>query len=164
MLDLVFRATLMIGFILLIIFQLKQIKTIVIFHRLSKNMMIPILIILLVFGTMAYTLGETLVDYVFFLVPALSLILSLFNKGLTEKTVIPHTPGTALRNMYPSSFPFEETEDWLVMEQKRRLKVRFTSRYKGAHPTVYYIYFDKNQLEDIQAYLLTHRLSLDKQN
>ena len=113
---------------------------------------------------MAYALGENLVDYLFFLSPAISLILSLFNRGLTNKAVLSLNTGNALRNMYPQAFPFEETKDWVVFEQKRRLKVRFTLVSNKKSPTVYYIYFDKEQLEELKDHLLKHRLSLDVQN
>lgn len=112
---------------------------------------------------MAYALGENAVDYLFFLAPAMSLILSLFNRGLTNKAVLPSNTGNALRNMYPQAFPFEDTKDWIVIEQKRRLKVRFTLVSHENIPTVYYIYFDKDKLEELKDHLLKHRLPLDVQ-
>ncbi|GAA0369841.1 hypothetical protein GCM10008932_21780 [Alkalibacterium iburiense] len=148
---------------MLIVFQIRQIKPIKLFHRLPKSLFVIILLIISVFGGMAYALGETVVDYLFFLTPAISLILSLFNRGLTNKTVLPLNTGNALRNMYPQAFPFEETKDWIVIEQKKRLKVRFALESNENLPTVYYIYFDKDQLEDLKDHLFKQRLVLDVQ-
>lgn len=163
MVDLVFRAFFLVGFLILAVFQIRQIKAIKLFHRLPKSYIYPALLII-VFGSMAYTLGETWFDYLFFLIPVLTILLSLYNKGFTEESVLPPTTGMPLNNLLSVSIPLNQTKDWLVIEQKRRLKVRFISTYKSNLPTVYSIAFEKEKIDDIEAHLLRYGLSLDFQN
>lgn len=162
MLDLLFRLFLTAGFLAVAVWQVKQIREICLFHRISiVHYLIQIGILILFFG-MAYVLGETPLDYVFFLMPALSLVLSSYNKGMNHKVVYPYIQGRPLNVMVGNAIPIKDTKDWLILERKNKFKIRFTVQRKEKLPTVYYVDFNKEKQEAIENILLENKISVDR--
>lgn len=144
-----------------IVYQLVQIRRVILAHRLAGllgNKMLQISIVIIT-GTVLYALNLPLIDAVVVLSAILFVYLAQFNKGFTDTGVIPPAVGTAVRSVFSREFPFAATDDWLVVEQPRRLKVRFTST--SGHEVVHYLSFDLDKKEEILTLLSKHHLKVN---
>lgn len=135
-----------------IIHMILQIRRIIIPNRLAGIVGRRLLqgMIVIVFVSLIVILDLNPLEWVVVLSPGLFLYLSLYNKGLTEKGVIPYMIGGVARSSISKEYTFEETKDWLIMEEPKRLKIRFST----AKPTsdAKYIYFhleDKDKITEL---------------
>ncbi|GEK90655.1 hypothetical protein [Alkalibacterium kapii] len=137
-----------------------NIRKITLFHQISKGLIFIQPVIVIVFLVMAVLLAETIMEYSVFISAASALILSIFNKGFTDKGIIPLLT-SSLRNMIGYEYKFGQTREWLILVQKKRLKIRFTVTYGQKRENVYYVYFDKKNKEAIESLLHAHQLPVN---
>lgn len=136
-----------------IIHVLIQMKQIVIRHRLigllsRKSVQLAVAFILI---TLAILFELPLIDWIVVFSAALFVYVSQFNKGLTSKGVIPIESGTAIRGMMSKEYNFNETQEWLFIDQEDRIQLCFTTVKEP--DDIKLIYFDKTVKEQVLSYL-----------
>ncbi|GEN50704.1 hypothetical protein [Alkalibacterium pelagium] len=143
-----------------ILYQLIQIRRITLPHRLAGLLGKRALQIVAVgvIGGIVYILNLSMIDAGVVLSASLFVYLSQFNKGFTKSGVIPPAVGTAVRSVFSREFHFAATDDWLVVEQNRLLKVRFTST--EGREVVHYLSFDPEKKDEILHLLAEHKLNV----
>ena len=144
-----------------ILYQLVQIRRITLPHRLANLLGKRALQIVAVgvIGGLVYIMNLSLIDAAVVLSASLFVYLSQFNKGFTKSGVIPPAVGTAVRSVFSREYPFADTDDWVIAEQPRRLKVRFTST--TGHEVVHYLSFDSEKKDEILNLLAEHKLKVN---
>lgn len=94
----------LIGFLFLNVKIIMQLKKISLYHQISTGYILVHPVIISVFSIMAVYLAETFLDYTVFFSAAVALILSIYNKGFTDKGIFPMVIGGTLRNMIGHEF------------------------------------------------------------
>jgi hypothetical protein len=144
-----------------ILYQLVQIRRITLAHRLAGLLGKRVfqIVAFCVIGGLIYLLNLSLIDAAVVFSATLFVYLSQFNKGFTDTGVIPPAVGTAVRSVFSREYPFDATDDWVIVEQPRRLKVHFTST--AGHEVVHDLSFDSEKKDEILKLLAEHKLKVN---
>lgn len=138
-----------------------QIRRIIIPSRLTgivgKRFLQGLIVIVFLFLGLILKLNP--LEWVVILSPGVFLYLSIYNKGFTSNGIIPYMSGGVAWSSISNEFLFEETKDWLIMEEPKRLKVRFTTVKRTG--TVLYTYFHLEDKEKIKELLHKNNQSFD---
>ena len=140
-------------FTLAIYKMINQISKIIIRQQLTVTEKCLQPLIVITFLGIAWLGSASLLGYILSLIASAMLILSLYNKGLTKNGIIPHVSGSSMNGLISREFKFKETSDWLIIEKKKKIKVRFTSQQ---YKSVYYIDFSLVKKEEIVQFLEQH--------
>jgi len=144
-----------------ILYQLVQIRRITLAHRLAGLLGKRVfqIVAFCVIGGLIYLLNLSLIDAAVVFSASLFVYLSQFNKGFTDTGVIPPAVGPAVRSVFSREYLFADTDDWVIVEQPRWLKVRFTST--AGHEVVHDLSFDSEKKDEILKLLAEHKLKVN---
>lgn len=138
--------------------MINQIRTIVIRQQVTSLMKCLQPLIILLFLAISWFGSAPFLGYILSLTAAVMLILSLYNKGFTKDGIIPNMPGSYLHGLLSRKFSFEKTSDWLMIEKKNKIKVRFTNNH---YKSVYYIEFPLVEKENVIQFVELHNEIID---
>ncbi|MFL2070995.1 hypothetical protein ACEN32_01655 [Marinilactibacillus psychrotolerans] len=156
--DTIFMLIFFILFVSAIYKMINQIRTIIIRQQVTSLMKCLQPLIVLIFLAISWFGSAPFLGYILSLTAAVMLILSLYNKGFTKDGIIPNMPGAYLNSLLSRKFTFEETSDWLMIEKKSKIKVRFTN---DQYQSVYYIDFPLADKEKIIQFAAQHNQIVD---
>lgn len=105
------------------------------------------LVILAALLALLYRLNLQLLDWLVVLSAVLFIYLSQFNKGLTQRGVIPYEIGTALRALVSKEYVFSETTNWVISEDTESLTFAFTTKKASGYEKE--ITFDRQNKEAV---------------
>jgi Ca2+/Na+ antiporter len=132
-----------------------QSKKVVIHHRQTKSIWFIKTVGILTFLGIPIYVNGTLSFYDIFLLLPILLIFGIFpyNLGLTENGIYKYRKSHRLSRLLSNFIPFRQTKEWVVFEEKKRLKVRTTVVHDVHYEEVTYLYFDKEKKEEIISHI-----------